>query len=599
MRVLIFHGYLLAGTGSNVYNARLADALGRLGHEVHLFCQDRHPERQSFVGAAGDWDSGALRVRMFDGSHADRTGTDGPDADRTHAGGTRTDGTRATRSPLCTVYRPDLSGLLPVYVQDRYEGTAARTFAQCSDAEVLAYIQANVDAVREVAELVRPDVALANHLVMGPVILARALDGRVPYAVKVHGSALEYTVKPEPERFLRVAREGLAQARTVLVGSHHTAVSLWEAIGDPGLEGRTRLGPPGVDVERFVPMQLREAETRIRSLIKQLRDDPSASDGEQANAFARDERAVADALEHLADGLPARARPATATQGAGDQGPLVAFVGKLIVNKGVDLLIAAWPLVLRSVPNARLAVIGFGAYREGLERLIARLADGDLEGVREIARAGRALETDEGATERAQTVGEGPLVASDGAQAVGEGPRVADESTGESLSLTHLLAFLDSLSGDEAESYRLTARLTGERVLLTGRLDHDELADVLPACEALVVPSTFPEAFGMVAVEAAACGVLPISAGHSGLAEVSAVLADEIPSPAAPWLSFPVDDNAVRAIAECVIHWLRADTALKEQTRAALVAVARERWSWEGVARGVIVAANGEPGVRA
>ena len=28
-------------------------------------------------------------------------------------------------------------------------------------------------------------------------------------------------------------------------------------------------------------------------------------------------------------------------------GELVAFVGKLIVSKGVDLLLAAWPLVLR------------------------------------------------------------------------------------------------------------------------------------------------------------------------------------------------------------------------------------------------------------
>jgi len=35
-----------------------------------------------------------------------------------------------------------------------------------------------------------PDLALANHLVMGPVILARGLEGRAPYAVKVHGSAV-------------------------------------------------------------------------------------------------------------------------------------------------------------------------------------------------------------------------------------------------------------------------------------------------------------------------------------------------------------------------------------------------------------------------
>ena len=40
MRILFFHSYLLRGTGSNIYNANLARALARLGHEVDLFCQD-------------------------------------------------------------------------------------------------------------------------------------------------------------------------------------------------------------------------------------------------------------------------------------------------------------------------------------------------------------------------------------------------------------------------------------------------------------------------------------------------------------------------------------------------------------------------------
>src|SRR3712207_9004216 len=40
-----------------------------------------------------------------------------------------------------------------------------------------------------------------------------------------------------------------------------------------------------------------------------------------------------------------------------------------------------------------------------------------------------------------------------------------------------------------------------------------------PAAEAMAVTSTFPEAFGMVAAEAAACGALPVVAAHSGLAE--------------------------------------------------------------------------------
>jgi glycosyltransferase involved in cell wall biosynthesis len=223
VRVLIFHGYLLRGTGSNVYNAALAEAFVRAGHEVHLLCQDRTPLELPWVDAAGDWDGGALELTI------------------------RRD------PPRATVYRPDIGSLLPVYVADRYEGVEARPYPALSEEEVAAYVERNVAAVREVAARARPDVALANHLVMGPLILARGLAGSgVPYAVKIHGSALEYTVKPHP-RFLPAAREGLASARGVLVGSRHTGESLWAALDEPGLEDKTRLGPPGVDITRFAP----------------------------------------------------------------------------------------------------------------------------------------------------------------------------------------------------------------------------------------------------------------------------------------------------------------------------------------------------------
>ncbi len=540
MRILIFHGYLLGGTGSNVYNARLAEALVRLGHEVHLLSQERHPENHPFIDAVGLWQQGVLQV----------TETRAGKRARAPAAGTG----------RCIVYRPDIGGLLPVYVADRYEGLEARTFAECSDEEVEHYVRANVDAARELAARVRPQVALANHLVMGPLILARALAGSVPYAVKVHGSALEYTVKRQPERFLGAAREGLAGARAVLVGSHHTAASLWQALADPELARRTRLGPPGVDVERFAPREAAAAAAGVRALAAGLRA-PAAEEGHaeeghaeeghgeeghegERGAFARDAHAAGDAL--------ARLDP--------DRDRLVAFVGKLIVSKGVDLVIAAWPLVLERVPRARLVVVGFGAYRLGMEGLLAALAGGDIDRARDIACAGRALESDLPA------------------------PRP----------LRHLLAFLDGLHGDELERYLAAAAALGERVVLTGRLEHDEVAELLPACEALVVPSTFPEAFGMVAAEAAACGALPVSAAHSGLAEVSRALARAVPPRAAAWLSFPVDDEAVRALAERLVGWLAADPELRARTRAGLVGTVRERWSWEGVARGVIAAARGE-----
>jgi glycosyltransferase involved in cell wall biosynthesis len=97
----------------------------------------------------------------------------------------------------------------------------------------------------------------------------------------------------------------------------------------------------------------------------------------------------------------------------------------------------------------------------------------------------------------------------------------------------------------------------------------------------------------MVAAEAAAAGALPVSAAHSGLAEVTAALAAAVPEPARPWLSFTVGDGAVRELAGCLVGWLRAPEDLRARTRDALVAVARERYSWEGVAAGVIAAAEG------
>jgi glycosyltransferase involved in cell wall biosynthesis len=613
VRILVFHGYLLHGTGSNVYNANLAAALAGLGHEVHLLCQDRAPEELGFVDAAGDWDDGGeLRVRTL-------------------------------REPVrCTVYRPALAGLLPVYVADRYEGIEARPFQDCSAAEVEAYVAANVRAVQEVVARVAPDIALANHLVMGPLVLARALggagippgcviagsrtkyatpaaslpDGRrhppehrrtaIPYAVKVHGSALEYTVKPHP-RFLPAAREGIASARAVLVGSRHVAESLWAALGDPELPARTRLGPPGVDVARFTPRAPQEALDRLAALAARLaaqatpsaagRSGPAASPASPAGApgaaAARDAAATGEPSAFARDAGEAAAALASVAEGASRGDRLVAFVGKLIVSKGVDLLLAAWPLVLAAEPRARLVVVGFGAYREAFERLLAALAGGDLDAVAALAAEGRAAEG-------------GPCEPLKLLQAFLAGLE-GDERAGylEAARGLRERVALTSLDGDERAGYPDPARGLRERVVLTGRLDHDELADLLPACEALVVPSTFPEAFGMVAAEAAACGALPVCAEHSGLAEVAGALAEAVPPEAAPWLAFrtsaaPGDGadapDPVRAIAQRLVAWLAAPAPLRAATRDAIVATVRERWSWEGVARGVVAAAQGRLG---
>jgi Glycosyl transferase 4-like domain len=217
VRILIFHGYSLCGSGGNVYIAGLTRCLLRQGHDVQLLCQEKNPAEFDFVDAVGRWPAGRLRVE------------------------------RVRRPARCTAYVPDIGGLLPVYVTGYFPGYQTRPFPELTEAQVTDYLAANTAAVRDVISLAEPDYALANHLVLGPAILARALPSRVPYAVRVHPSALEWTVRPHAGRFGGYARHGLATADVVLVGSGRAAEELWEVMRQPDLPARTRLLPPGAE----------------------------------------------------------------------------------------------------------------------------------------------------------------------------------------------------------------------------------------------------------------------------------------------------------------------------------------------------------------
>ena len=491
MRVLIFHGYLLRGTGSNVYNASLAQALAAQGHEVHLFCQDHHAGELDWV--------------------------------------------RASRN--ITVHVPDIGGLLPVFVADRYEGFEVKTFPELSNDELDRYLEANVAAVRRVVEEVgEPDAALANHLIMGPVILARV---GLRFAIKIHGSDLSYTVRPNPERFVPFAREGTDAATAILAGSSHTAQSLFETVPDPGLRERTRLGPPGVDIHSFRPQPADQAHRDLEELAGRLESENAA---EAHDSFERDGRTIAAALR---------------SWGEGDVRAL--FVGKFLVNKGVDLLAAAWPLIHRAGRAAgeespRLLYVGFGAYESGLRALVDALADGDLDAARELASQGRGLEGDEPGA----------------------------------------LPILSDFLADPPAGYADAAKEAAGSVLIGGRLEHEEVADVMPAADVFTMPSTFPESFGMVPAESAACGVPPVSADHSGMREVSQLLAEALHPDLAALLTFTIGPGAISELAEKLDGWLALEPERRREAGASLARRVEELWSWDSVASGVIAASRGE-----
>jgi glycosyltransferase involved in cell wall biosynthesis len=415
VRILLWHGYLLGGTGSNVYTRQLAREWSRAGHDVTVLSQEPRPEAYDLGGA------------------------------------------RAVR--------PDVGGLLPVFVLDRYEGYDVRRVQDCTRAELDAWVDANASAVRA---LLPADLVFTNHVLLGGPVGA-ATGAR--YAVKAHGSELEYSMRGNPE-LERWGRESLERASATFVGSEHIRSVLGEVCGPVE---RVHEVPPGVDVELWAPQ---EHDDALRELLAEAaRDAP--------NPGSREER------------LPDEGNAERLRAFLADGRPTVVYFGKLIEQKGVAVLLDALAGL-----DARVVVVGFGPERARLEERASR---------------------------------------------------------------------------------------NGVDALFTGPLEHRHLRHLLALAEACVVPSVFPEAFGMVAAEAAAAGCPPVVARHSGLAEVAAELERALPPSLAALVSAPTGD------AEALRERLGAVVSLggpeRTELRTTVRRVAVERWSWASVAARLLDAA--------
>jgi glycosyltransferase involved in cell wall biosynthesis len=352
--------------------------------------------------------------------------------------------------------RPDVGGLLPVFVLDRYEGYEVKLLQDCSREELGAWVEANAGPLRAHGPA---DLVFVNHVLLGGAVGAAS---GMPYVVKAHGSELEYSMRGNQD-LSSWGGEALATAEATVVGSAH----IREVVRDVcGTTDRVHEIPPGVDVELWRPAPREQA---LAALLAEASADPRNPGN--ANERLPDEGNA----ERLAQFL------------AGDR-PTVVYYGKLIENKGVQVLLDALAGL-----DARAVIVGFGDYRTELER-----------------------------------------------------------------------------------------RADGLDVLFTGPLEHRHLVHLLALADAAVVPSIFPEAFGMVAAEAAAAGCPPIVANHSGLAEIARGLEEAYPRGRAELASFPSGDAS--ALRERLVEVLALAGDEREALRAAARTAAVERWSWTSVA---------------
>ena len=527
----ILHGYLLEGSGSNLWTRSVVRCLCQQGKTVHLICQETHPQHYDFVSEAFRYNAGTVQ---------------------------RTFRQTVPFEGRCILHKPILGDTLPVYVWDHYdEFSRVVPMIDLSTLEIEDYLYRNVQAVEQIIHTHGLKVLHANHAVLMSVVAQRvAAATGTPFAVMPHGSAIEYAVKRD-ERFMEMSREALRAAdRIFLIGDEmrERVNAVYGAL--PEIGEKLRQLHLGVDTALFTPIPRQQREQNIAALLEQVAEVPRGKAPAQSetllNCLTADlkleelMKAIRTSSEYKAKQPDTDLeRKLRSIQWSTEK--VLLFVGRIIRSKGIQSLLGALPLVLEKVPSARLVVVGHGPLREAMEVLLWALAEGNAGLVSRIVAWGEVLEG-------------------------GEGGRFEE-----------LSAFFQQLRDrGQLESYFVAAsrHLTPDRVIFTGYLTHKELRYLFPCCDVAVFPSAVVEAGPLVFLESLSSSCFPAGTYFGGM-KVSIDRVEQHISPAgAEYMKLsPRPDQTVADIAAKIPGAL--DVA--ERYRDPLRKIALADYDWKSV----------------
>ncbi len=532
--IAILHGYLLEGSGSNLWTRSIVRSLVRNGETVHLMCQENHPEIYDFIAEV-------YKYRL-DGSVETGFKREVPYPGR------------------CILHKPEIGDTLPVYVWDHYEEFPhVVPMVELPDSTIKQYLERNMNALRRILKRYPITVFHANHAVlMSVVAMEVARECQLPFSIMPHGSAIEYAVKKDP-RFFRYAHKAFREAHRILVIGKEMRTRILDLFPDiPDLEDRLEELNLGVDTQQFQPIENHQRKRNIQLLIDRIQAVPRGKRPEQSQQLWQKAQQLQD-LATLPSLLKKYGQYATKNPDHDVEAKLqsvdwsrekiLLFVGRLIVSKGLHSILAALPEIFAHHPNSRLLVIGHGPLREAMELFLFALSSGNRQLVEWIVNQGKALE------------GSDPA------------PLRSVENYWHWLKKTH-----------QWSSYWRKARqwVTPERVIFTGYLTHSELRYIFPCCDVAIFPSVVAEAGPLVFLEALASGCFPMGTDFAGMAasidSTAAYLSDEITA----YMKIRADEQwSVFDIAQ------KAPQALEfaPRVKMALRQVATDRYDWSQLAK--------------
>ncbi|MFM2070385.1 MAG: hypothetical protein RLZZ623_648 [Actinomycetota bacterium] len=404
--------------------------------------------------------------------------------------------TRWTGSDFEVLWEPEGSNLwvhrmppdLTAVAYPRADAPGSPLFIDLDDDALEYYVEQHAAAATALALRFDLDVLHANHEVPMSEIARRASERTgVPYVVCGHGSTLEYVERLDT-RYHDLAATGLGGAASVIAITDELRDRM--VVVQPSVADRVKMVPVGVDVKRFHPLPL---------------------EGRMARRLA--------------------------------------FVGRLSLDKGAHLLIAALPLLFAEFPDLQVDIVGDGDDAESIQRFTNLLADGELcQALREVIKL------------------------------------AGDERASWTWPLIHFWTSIDR------EAYLASADRLETNVTFHGRNNHEQLSGLLPQVDLVIVPSLVREGFPLVCLEALACGVPFVALKRGGLAAVVADISGPL-GDIGPMIGVDDADQVVVAqLAEQIgsaMDLLRTPGAHEEiQLRCRRLVL--ERYDWAQVARSLV-----------
>lgn len=534
--ICILHGYLLEGSGSNLWTRCVVEALCREGETVHLVCQEPHPDFYDCIAEVHRYHADGRVEELFSRPV--------PYAGR------------------CIMHKPQLGDTIPVYVWDKYEEYPnAVPMIDLDDESIESYVAWNTRIVRDIVERHDIHAIHANHAVLMSVVAQRVSDATgVPFAIMPHGSALEYVLKRD-DRFLRMGTAAFTAASRVFVHGDEMRSRVRNILHEvPDLTRKASTLPLGVHTWQFEPVPRERRREKVGRLLVSLADKARGRRPEQLQKLleALPEQQSIASLHALFKGVKYETKQPDADVEEKistidwEHEAILLYVGRLISAKGVQSGVAALPLLLAEDPGIRLLVVGHGPLREPLEALVWAFEHGDRPLAERIVNFGQVLE--------GNPDGEG------GGSELGQ--------VGE--------FFRELEARGELDRYfeLAKAHVRQDRVTFMGYLTHAELQHLFPCCDVGIFPSVVKEAGPLVFLEALASGCFPLGTYFAGMRASIDAIADTLPAHILNAMKLDVE-TTVSDVVTNVHAALRFGSRYKD----VLSRTAQERYDWTSVAR--------------